>query len=348
MRRPGRDRRRLDRRDHHRPLPPVHRRCRAHAAARPRRVPVLDRVAAHPAGWHGPGQREGNRVLRPPDRRTAGREHPPDGDAVPLGHAPAAAGAAADGATATPHPGSPSTPRSRARRSAIASTGGSRSTSRRRSRSTATRSACTPPARRGMFDALHAAHDQLLGHGLAVQALRAAGVVRRRRHHERALAGGARERRHPHPQYAKLFDLMHNRIFADPVLLGRYPKFPLPCAQAVPAAASRRRRDDLAIISQPLDFYGLNYYMPTRVAAGSGRRQSPPTAHAAGDGGAPVPPRGLPRARHHRLRLADRAALPHRDCCATSASGTRKVLPPVYITEGGASFPDRVANGASG
>ena len=30
------------------------------------------------------------------------------------------------------------------------------------------------------------------------------------------------------------------------------------------------------LISQPLDFYGLNYYMPTRVGAGPGEGAMPP------------------------------------------------------------------------
>ena len=58
---------------------------------------------------------------------------------------------------------------------------------------------------------------------------------------------------------AGLFDVLWNRIFADPMLLGRYPEG---FAELMPGPVD----DDLAVISAPLDFYGLNYYNPTRVA----------------------------------------------------------------------------------
>ena len=82
-----------DAQDRDRPLPPLPRGRRADARARPRRLPVLDLLDAHPAARHRPGQPGRHRVLRPPARRAARGGHPPDGDAVPLGH-PARAGAA--------------------------------------------------------------------------------------------------------------------------------------------------------------------------------------------------------------------------------------------------------------
>ena len=101
--------------------------------------------------------------------------------------------------------------------------------------------------------------------------------------------------------------------------------------------------DDLAIINQPIDFYGLNYYMPTRVAAGSGDGNTP-DGHAAAMEGLPFHLEGFPEhdttgfgwpiAPHYLTRLL-------RDF----GKRYRKVLPPVFITEGGASFPDQVANG---
>ena len=92
------------------------------------------------------------------------------------------------------------------------------------------------PGEVGMYDALHAAHGQLLGHGLAVQALRAAGVkggVGITNVHSPVVRahGGIRTR-----VYSKLFDLIHNRIFADPVLLGRYPEGATSAAPPVQAA----------------------------------------------------------------------------------------------------------------
>ncbi len=128
-----------------------------------------------------------------------------------------------------------------------------------------------------LFDALPAVHHQLLGHGLAVQALRSVGV-----------AGGIGITNVHSPvepakdtmmnrTYAEVFDLVHNRIYADPVLLGRYPKVPF-LARKLFRPLLEVDSDDLKTIHQPLDFYGLNYYMPTRIAAG------PPTDNSTPDG----------------------------------------------------------------
>lgn len=192
-----------------------------------------------------------------------------------------------------------------------------------------------------MFDSLLAAHHQLLGHGLAVQALRSEGVK-----------GGIGITNVHSPvvpakdgfitrQYAEVFDLVHNRIYADPVLLGRYPKFPL-LARKQFRALSEVDDADLAIISQPLDFYGLNYYMPTRIVAGT-----PTDAHTP-DGMTADGMRELPfhlgRWPEYELTgfdwpiAAEYLGITLNDYAARY--GDR--LPPVYITEGGVSFNDVV------
>ena len=70
-------------------------------------------------------------------------------------------------------------------------------------------------------------HHQLLGHGLAVQALRAEGVagavgVTNLHSPVRPASGSLTDR-----LLAKVFDLVLNRVYADPILLGRYPRPPL-------------------------------------------------------------------------------------------------------------------------
>ncbi len=197
------------------------------------------------------------------------------------------------------------------------------------------------PGQEGLFDALTAVHHQLLGHGLAVQALRSAGVAGQigvTNVHSPVVPA----RRGPLTSlYSRVFDLVHNRVYADPVLLGRYPRVPFlarrefrPLLDADPA--------DLAIIHQRLDFYGVNYYMPTRVKAGT-----PPTTHTP-DGDAPAMGAlpfhltewpefestgfGWPIAPEYLARTLRDQVERYGDA-----------LPPVYITEGGASFPDVVA-----
>ena len=115
------------------------------------------------------------------------------------------------------------------------------------------------PGRTLMFDALPAAHHLLLGHGLAVQALRAAGaksVGTATNHTPVVAATDAQADR----DAADLYDTLWNRLFAEPVLRGEYPTG---FGDLMPGPVA----DDLVAISAPLDFYGVNYYNPTRVAA---------------------------------------------------------------------------------
>lgn len=118
------------------------------------------------------------------------------------------------------------------------------------------------PGKRLMFDALPAAHHQLLAHGLAVQALRAAGA---------ADIGIANSHGPTWPasqeqadlEAADFYDLLLNRLFADPVLLGAYPEG---IGELMPGDVAA----DLKVIGEPLDFYGVNFYAPTRVGAPQG------------------------------------------------------------------------------
>ncbi|WLW55099.1 GH1 family beta-glucosidase [Streptomyces sp. YU58] len=118
------------------------------------------------------------------------------------------------------------------------------------------------PGKQLMFDALPAAHHQLLAHGLAVQALRAAGAT------DIGIANShgptwSASREQADVEAADFYDLLLNRLFADPLLLGEYPSG---LGEMMPGDVSA----DLKVISEPLDFYGVNYYAPTRVGAPQG------------------------------------------------------------------------------
>lgn len=195
------------------------------------------------------------------------------------------------------------------------------------------------PSESLVFDALPTVHHQLLGHGLAVQALRAAGVRGQvgitNVHTPVVPASDSQE----DAAMAFLFDVVHNRVFADPVLLGHYPEVPDYLADLFGAFADVPD-EDLAIISQPLDFYGLNYYMPTRIAAGSGSGESPDgTSEAMADlpfrleefDGYPTTGFGWPIAPEYFATAL-----------AEVQQRYGEVLPPVFITENGASFADEV------
>jgi beta-glucosidase len=118
------------------------------------------------------------------------------------------------------------------------------------------------PGKQLMFDALPAAHHQLLAHGLGVQALRAAGAG------DIGIANShgptwSASREQADVEAADFYDLLLNRLFADPVILGEYPSG---MGELMPGDVSA----DLKVISEPLDFYGVNYYAPTRVGAPQG------------------------------------------------------------------------------
>ncbi|WP_329443015.1 GH1 family beta-glucosidase [Streptomyces canus] len=118
------------------------------------------------------------------------------------------------------------------------------------------------PGKQLMFDALPAAHHQLLGHGLAVQALRASGATDIGIANSHGPTWPASQEQ-PDLEAADFYDLLLNRLFAEPVLLGEYPSG---LGELMPGDVAA----DLKIISEPLDFYGVNYYAPTRVGAPQG------------------------------------------------------------------------------
>jgi beta-glucosidase len=180
------------------------------------------------------------------------------------------------------------------------------------------------PGRTLFHNALPTAHHLNLAHGLSVQALRAAGAsgIGTANNHSPAWpATDSPEDR----AAATAYSALHNWIYADPQLIGRYPDG---LADRLPIADG-----DLATIAAPLDFYGVNYYNPTRLRAPSVGSplefdlveidEYPKTGS-----GWPVVPDGL---REMLVTLQDRYG---------------DALPPVHITENGCSYPEEVADAA--
>jgi beta-glucosidase len=186
------------------------------------------------------------------------------------------------------------------------------------------------PGRALMLGALPTAHHQLLGHGLAAAALRAAGarhVVITNNYSPvwPASQSGA------DLAAAHAYDILHNRMFTDPVLLGRYPDLTASglAGGDAPGGLGWVRDGDLAVISAPVDGLGVNYYMPTRVSALPGSplpfQLEPIPGYPVTAFGWPVVPAGLTEL---LSLLAERY-------------GT--ALPPLYITENGCSHDDQPA-----
>jgi beta-glucosidase len=189
------------------------------------------------------------------------------------------------------------------------------------------------PGRRLMFDALPAAHHLLLGHGKAVAALRAVGA---------ASVGCANNHAPVWPASddaadvaaAGLYDALWNRIFADPMLLGRYPEG---FAELMPGPVA----DDLATIAAPLDFYGLNYYTPARVADPS----SP--VEAEGRIALDDAPFKMVRVEGYDRTAFDWPVVPDglREQLVLLRERYGDALPPVHVTENGCAYDDEVTDG---
>ncbi|WP_394939500.1 GH1 family beta-glucosidase [Psychromicrobium sp. YIM B11713] len=198
------------------------------------------------------------------------------------------------------------------------------------------------PGKALLFDGLPSAHHQLLAHGLAAQALRAAGVKGgigvTNVHMPVVPASDSAE----DALFAQLFDLLQNRIYADPVLLGHYPEVSGPLAEIF-AALSEQSAEDLAIIHQPLDFYGLNYYAPAKIAAGGGIATGN-SEEAAAMSGLPFRLESWP---DHPVTAFDWPVVPEYFGVALTEQVERygQALPPVYITENGTSCFDQLADG---
>ncbi|MFJ8647661.1 GH1 family beta-glucosidase [Streptomyces sp. NPDC093546] len=200
------------------------------------------------------------------------------------------------------------------------------------------------PGRTDPVAALRAAHHLNLGHGKAVQALRAALPAEAavsltlNIHHVRALGDGPGD-----ADAVRRVDALANRVFTGPVLEGAYPSDLLEDTAGL-TDWSFVRDADTAVIRQPIDFLGVNYYTPTLVSVADGT----PADHSSdGHGNSP----------HSPWPGADDVVF-HRPPGSTTAMGwaidpsgmydlllrLKRDFPdlPLVITENGAAFDDYV------
>jgi beta-glucosidase len=183
------------------------------------------------------------------------------------------------------------------------------------------------------FGALSAAHYQLLGHGLAAAELRSRGLQVMIANNCSPVSAASESE--PDVAAAEAYDALHNRMFNDPLLLGRYPDL---SAYGAPPQLPFVEDGDLEVIAAPLDALGINYYTPTSVGAADPAEQAatglPFTLHSIEGApttafGWPVVPEGLTEL---LVGLRDRYGA---------------ALPPIVITENGCSALDKVeADGA--
>jgi beta-glucosidase len=198
-----------------------------------------------------------------------------------------------------------------------------------------------PGAREGI-GALAAAHHLMLGHGLAVQAMRA----QRRADQQigitlnlndvRPASGSPADR-----AAARRAACLHNLTFTDPILAGRYPECEAETWAWMRPERPFRLDGDLDTIAAPIDFLGVNTYFPLFAAAGNHDEPDSSLRTAVDIAVDSLPPAGL-------LRTA--MGWPIDPTIMSALLGWLHAqypgLPPIYITENGGAFPD--ARGADG
>jgi beta-glucosidase len=187
--------------------------------------------------------------------------------------------------------------------------------------------------------ALAAAHHLMVGHGLAVRAMRAQrpesrlGITLNLSHVTPATDSPADR------AAARRSELLSNRVFTDPVLAGRYPDDEREVWGEI-SDFSFRRDGDLALTSERLDFLGLNNYFPGYAKHAPSQYPDPARRVATDINVVDAAPAELPRTAMG---------------WPVEADGLRRLLvwlherypalPPVYITENGSAYVDTVVDG---
>jgi beta-glucosidase len=192
------------------------------------------------------------------------------------------------------------------------------------------------PGKKLGFDALPVAHHQLLAHGRAVQALRAGGAASVGIASNHAPTWPASDSAEDQ-QAAGLYDNLINWLFADPVLLGRYPEG---LGEGMPGPVA----EDLAVISTPLDWFGLNHYAPVRVGAPTGNPDTAATDGIPIPEGLPFEPRaleGYPKTDFGWPVVPEAFG----EILRTLKARYGDKLPPIYITENGCAINDGPVDG---
>jgi beta-glucosidase len=204
------------------------------------------------------------------------------------------------------------------------------------------------PGRTKLFGAIRAVRNLLRAHGLAVDALRAVPVAGRigitNVHTPVEPATPSKD----DADAADLFDFIHNRLFADPVLLGKAAELPQGARgiERLGLKVLSRLGRDAAVISRPLDFYGLNYYFPSRIAAGADPAGHTPDGETEAMKDVPFRLESFPE---HPVTGFGWPIAPDSlgDVLDYMANRYGDRMPRIQITEGGASFPDAIgADGA--
>jgi beta-glucosidase len=196
------------------------------------------------------------------------------------------------------------------------------------------------PGRQEPAAAVRAAHHLMLGHGLAVEAMRSAradlryGITLNLYPTDPATDDPA------DVDAARRVDGVGNRIFLDPILRGRYPDDVLADLDPISGRGHIQPGDEKQI-GLPLDVLGVNYYSRHVVRARPDGSSSEVNLAWVGAGHVESVRTGLPRT------AADWEIDPPGLYDILTRISREYDTPPLYITENGAAFDDLItADGA--
>lgn len=176
------------------------------------------------------------------------------------------------------------------------------------------------PGKKDRALSLQVSHHLMMAHGAAVKAMRTVtqvslGVVL---NHTPAFAAEPLE---ADRIAVRMDDGLNVRWYMDPIFRGQYPADIL---DYLGDDAPKIEAADLALIQQPLDFLGINFYTRSFISTGNPPK-SAPGKHGFTDMGWEIYPEAFTQ---HLVRLSREYA-----------------PPPIYITENGMANADKLVNG---
>ncbi|QYJ15201.1 Beta-glucosidase A [Rubrobacter xylanophilus DSM 9941] len=150
------------------------------------------------------------------------------------------------------------------------------------------------PGRRSTADALAATHHLLLGHALALEAMRSSDNGNRLGITLNLSPVRAASSEPADAEAARRVDGNANRLYLDPLFRGSYPQDVLEHYRAA-SDLSLVQEGDLQRIAAPIDFLGVNYYIrhTVRATVGGGTRELPTGMRFADLGAETVLPEGV-------------------------------------------------------
>jgi beta-glucosidase len=182
------------------------------------------------------------------------------------------------------------------------------------------------PGLRDIRATARAMHHVMLAHGTATQVMRGLGMSN---------LGAVCNLEYAQPadqsaeagQVARTYDAIYNRFFLSGIFKGEYPEEVI---EGLGEHMPQGWQDDMGLISQPVDWCGLNYYTRKLIAPAPGPWPGLAEVHG------PLPKTEMgweifPEGLYHFLTMV-----------ARDFTGDT----PLYVTENGMAAPDRLKNGA--